>query len=49
MARLIGEIGLAPQDLDGLEAGRYFELGALLFAKNLPIREAEALLEEQKA
>ncbi len=49
VADLIEDIGFAPQDLGGLEAGRYFEPDAPLFAKNLPIREAEALYREQAA
>lgn len=46
VAGLIEDIGFAPQDLGGLEAERYFEPEALLFAKNLPIREAEARYRE---
>lgn len=41
--KLIEDIGLAPQDLGGLEQGKYFEPDAPLYNRNLTIREAEKL------
>jgi 8-hydroxy-5-deazaflavin:NADPH oxidoreductase len=42
--QLIEEIGFAPQDIGDLQNSTIFEPNALLYNKNLKIREAEALL-----
>lgn len=46
--QLIEEIGFAPQDIGDLSSGSLFEPGAPLYNKNLPISEAEAILQQLK-
>lgn len=46
--QLIEEIGFAPQDTGNLSSGTLFEPGAPLYNKNLPISEAEAILQQLK-
>ena len=43
--QLIEDIGFAPQDIGDLSSGTVFEPGATLYNQNLPIGEAEALLQ----
>lgn len=42
--QLIEDIGFAPQDIGDIQSSTIFEPNALLYNKNLKIREAEALL-----
>ncbi|MGD1948892.1 MAG: NADPH-dependent F420 reductase [Leptolyngbyaceae cyanobacterium] len=49
VARLIEEIGFAPQDIGSLKDGPIFEPGALLYNQNLKIGDAEDKLNRLKA
>lgn len=44
--QIIEEIGFAPQDIGDLSSGTLFEPGAPLYNKNLPISDAEAILQQ---